>query len=78
MSYQPIADASTYTGQRNIYTQETNIHALSWIRTSNFSNQAAADLRLKPHGHRDQPHMVVTALYNFKIKHAEELIISTD
>ena len=34
--------------------QGTNIHALSGIRTRDISNQAAADLRLRPHGHRDR------------------------
>jgi len=32
-------------------TQQTNIHTLSGIRTRNPSNQAAADLRLRPHVH---------------------------
>jgi hypothetical protein len=36
----------------NIETQETNIHALSGIRTRDPSNQAAADLRLRPRGYR--------------------------
>jgi hypothetical protein len=30
---QPVAEASTYTEQHKIETQETNIHALSGIRT---------------------------------------------
>jgi hypothetical protein len=54
-SDQPIAEASTYTGQHNIETQETNIHALSGIRTRDPNNQAAADLRLRPRGHRGRP-----------------------
>jgi len=33
--------------------QETNIHALSGIRTCNLRNQADADLHLTPHGYRD-------------------------
>jgi hypothetical protein len=41
-----IAEASTYTGQHNLETQETNIHALSGIRTRDSSNAVAADLRL--------------------------------
>jgi hypothetical protein len=48
----PLSETSTYTGQHNIETQETNIHALSGIRTLDPSNQAAADLRLRPHGYR--------------------------
>jgi hypothetical protein len=39
-SDQPVAEASTCTGQHNIETQETNIHALSWIRTRDPSNHA--------------------------------------
>jgi hypothetical protein len=51
-SDQPVAETSTYTGQHNTETQETNIHALSGIRTRDPSNQAAADLRLRPRGYR--------------------------
>jgi hypothetical protein len=54
MSDQAVAQASTYTGQHNIWTQETNIHALSKITTHDPSTQAAADLRLRPRGHRDR------------------------
>jgi hypothetical protein len=32
-SDQPVAEASTYSEQHNIETQETNIHAISGIRT---------------------------------------------
>jgi hypothetical protein len=52
-TFQPIAEASTYRGQHNIQTQETNNHALSGIRTRDPSNQTAADLRLIPRGHWD-------------------------
>jgi hypothetical protein len=41
MSDQPVADASNYTGEHNIETQETNIHDLSGIRTHHPSNKAA-------------------------------------
>jgi hypothetical protein len=51
-SDQPVSEASTYKAQHNIETQETNIHALSGIRTRDPSNQAAADLRLRPGGYR--------------------------
>jgi hypothetical protein len=54
MSDQLVAKASTHTGQHNTETQETNIHVLSGIRTRDFRNQAAADLRLRPHGHRNR------------------------
>jgi hypothetical protein len=60
MSDQLVTEASTYAGQYNIQTQETNIHALSGIRTRDPSNQDAADLRLRPRGHCDQ------LIYNLK------------
>jgi hypothetical protein len=47
----PDAEASTNTGQDNIETQETNIHTLTVIRTLDSSNQATADLRLRPSGY---------------------------
>jgi hypothetical protein len=53
-SDQLVAEASTYTEQHNIETQETNTHALSGIRTRDPRNQAAADLRLRQRGHRDR------------------------
>jgi hypothetical protein len=40
MSDQPVAKASTYTGQHHTNTK-TNIHAPSVIRTRDPSNQAA-------------------------------------
>jgi hypothetical protein len=58
-SDQPVAEASTYTVQHNIETQETNIHALSGIRTRDPSNQAAADLRLRPRDHRGRPVLII-------------------
>jgi hypothetical protein len=51
-SDQPVAEAYTCTGQHNIETQETNIHALSGIRTRDPINHAAADLRLRPRVYR--------------------------
>jgi hypothetical protein len=50
-SDQPVSETTTCTGQHNIETQETNIHALSGIQTRDPSNQAAADLRLRPRKH---------------------------
>ena len=42
-------------------TQQTNIHTLSWIRTRDSSNQATANLSLRPRGHEDQLHgMILT------------------
>jgi hypothetical protein len=51
MSDQPVAEAATCTTQQ---TQETSIHALIGIRTRDPSSQTAADLRLRPHKHREQ------------------------
>jgi hypothetical protein len=36
------------------HSQQTNIHAPSWIRTHDLSRRAAADLRLRPRGHWDR------------------------
>jgi hypothetical protein len=55
----PVSETSTYTGQHNIETQETNIHALSGIRTRDSGNQMAADLRLEPCVHRDRPGLLM-------------------
>jgi hypothetical protein len=52
MSDQPVTEASTYAGQHNIETQETNMYEFSGIRTRDPSNQAAADLGLRPRGYR--------------------------
>jgi hypothetical protein len=49
-SDQPVADAQDNT----TYKHETNIHALSGIRTHDPRNQAAADLRLRPRGYWDR------------------------
>jgi hypothetical protein len=64
MSDQPVSETSTYTGQHNIETQGTNIHALSRIRTRYPSNQAAADLRLRPRGYRDRQNITT----NYKVR----------
>jgi hypothetical protein len=45
------------TSQRLLPTQQTkeaNIHVLSGIRTRDPNNLVAADLRLRPHDHRDR------------------------
>jgi hypothetical protein len=62
-SDQPVSETSTSTGQHNIETQETNIHALSGIRTGDPSNQAAADLRLRPRGYRGRLYLNKTMLF---------------
>jgi hypothetical protein len=36
------------------------MHALSGIRTRDIKNQATADLRLGPHGHRDRHFSPIT------------------
>jgi hypothetical protein len=41
-------------------TQQTNIHAPGGIRAHNLSRRAAADLRLRPHGHWDRPGILNT------------------
>jgi hypothetical protein len=51
-SDRPVAEASTYTGQHNIWTPETNIYARG-NRNRYPSNHVAADLRLRQHGHRN-------------------------
>jgi hypothetical protein len=65
-SDQHSAEASTYTVQHNIETQETNINAHSGIRTRDFSNQAAVDLSLRSRGHQDRPCKIFKALKVFK------------
>jgi hypothetical protein len=45
--------------------QQTNIHALSWIRTRDPSNRAAADPRLRPHSRRDRLNFNYSSYYNF-------------
>jgi hypothetical protein len=43
-------------------TQETNIHALSGIRTRDPSNHAASDLCLSTHGHRNRLDSVLSTV----------------
>jgi hypothetical protein len=62
-SDQTVTETSTCAGQHNIETQETNIHALSGIRTRDPSNQAAVDLRLRPRGYRGRHRFDYTAVY---------------
>jgi hypothetical protein len=68
-SDQPVSETSTCTVQHNIDTQETNIHALSGIRNRDPSNQAAADLRLRPRGYRGPYyHFQVNILYLSRVQ----------
>jgi len=46
------------------YSQQTKVHAPSGIQTHNLSRRAASDLRLRPGGHWDRPHIYH---YYFKI-----------
>jgi hypothetical protein len=51
LPHQLVAKAATYTTYDK---RDTNVHALSGIRTRDPSNRAAADLRHRPHGHRNR------------------------
>jgi len=55
----PLNECSARHRSRYLHTtqqtQVTNIHTLSGIRIRDPRNQAAADLRLRPHSHRDRP-----------------------
>jgi hypothetical protein len=57
-SQRPLPDNNTQ------HSQETDIHALCGIRTHNPSKRAAADPRLRPHGHWDRPnYILITYLF---------------
>jgi hypothetical protein len=47
-SQRPLPDSTQHS-------QQTNIHAPGGIRNHDLSRRAAADLRLRPHGHWDRP-----------------------
>jgi hypothetical protein len=49
-----IENIITRVGLRKAKTQETNFHAPSGIRIRDPSNEAAADLSLRPRGHWDR------------------------
>jgi hypothetical protein len=53
---------------QNIHTRihthtQTKIHYCRGFRTRNPINQAAADLRLRPHGHRDRPNFILAGCF---------------
>ena len=54
----PLNERSVRRRGRHVHstqqTQQTNIHALRWVRSRDPSIRAAADLRLRPHGHVDR------------------------
>jgi hypothetical protein len=51
-SEQLVSDTATLHETQQ--TQETNIHNLSWTRTSDPSKRSAADVRLRTHSNRDR------------------------
>ena len=58
-SQRPLPDNTQHSQQTDIHastqhSQQTDIHASRWIRTQGLSRRTAADLRLRPHGRRDQ------------------------
>jgi hypothetical protein len=57
-SDQPVAETSTYTGQH-----KRQISDPKRTRTGDPSNQAAADLRLRPRGHWDRHSIVIAVSY---------------
>jgi hypothetical protein len=73
MTDQPIAEASTYTGQHNIQTQKTNIHALSGILTRNPNNQAAG-----PCSHRDRQRKCFTKYIILKFPNYKQIEVKVN
>jgi hypothetical protein len=53
MSDQPVAEGATDATHNQ--HKRTDIRALSGIGTRDIKNRAAADLPLRPHGHRNWP-----------------------
>ena len=60
-SDQPVAQAATYTTHNKHI--EVNIHVAGGIRTCIPSNRTAADLRLRPQGHRDWREYINLPIY---------------
>ena len=63
----PLNEWSPRSGGRylhNTQAQETNVHALSGARTRNPSTQAAADLRLRLHGHLNRLSRNILPVYS--------------
>jgi hypothetical protein len=52
---------------KQLITQETNIYALSGNRASDPKSQAAADLCLRPHGHRNR--FIATQIYRLSVSY---------
>jgi len=51
------------TSDNTQHSQQTNIHTPGGIRTHNINGRAAADLRLRPHGHWDRLYCISTAQF---------------
>jgi hypothetical protein len=49
----PLCELRIISQQNTQQTQEADIHDFSGIRTRDLSKQATAELRLRPHDHRD-------------------------
>jgi hypothetical protein len=73
-SDQPVAKPLPTQDNTTYKQKETNIHVPSGIRTRDPSNQAAADLRLRPRGHWDRHvyiyvYNIFDAVYTRKLYH---------
>jgi hypothetical protein len=60
-SDQLVAGAAAYTTHNTHQAQETNVLLLSGIRTRYPSNQTAAELNFRTHGHRNRQRLLVTS-----------------
>jgi hypothetical protein len=69
-SDQLVAEAATYAEHK---TQQMNIHALSGIQTNDSSNQVAADLCHRPHGHRDRRYEITRSLKIIQLKYPQKM-----
>ena len=64
--------------QKTQQTQQTNIHSLSDdIRTRNPSNQAAAAVRFRPHGHRNNERITLGKTIWIQTKESTLLYVSS-
>jgi hypothetical protein len=73
MRDRPVAEASACTTQ---HSQQTNIHALGGIRTRNPSKRAAADVRLRPGGHRDPQILFGQIAKSVNVWHIQKTLFS--
>jgi hypothetical protein len=70
-SDRPVSETSTYAGQHNIETQQTNFHAPSGSRNRDRSNKAAADLSLRPRDHWDRQIWYIVVVNVYKLVRSE-------